>query len=92
MRIEVHNRCSDFKSYRAARVKSLFNAEAGLLALGAGGGDRVKGGFQDVAGGVQPGCMSRKTFSKPLSKRLWRLYSSQMARAGRQRACGLARR
>ena len=28
-RIEVHNRCSDFESYRAARVKSLFNAESG---------------------------------------------------------------
>jgi GNAT superfamily N-acetyltransferase len=29
VKIEVHNRCSDFKSYRAARVKSLFNAESG---------------------------------------------------------------
>ena len=29
MKIEVHNRCSDFTSYRAARVKSLFNAESG---------------------------------------------------------------
>jgi len=29
MRAEVHNRCSDFDSYRAARVKSLFNAETG---------------------------------------------------------------
>lgn len=29
MRIEVHNRVSDFNSYRAARVKSLFNAENG---------------------------------------------------------------
>src|SRR5258708_5338659 len=29
MRLDVHNRCSDFKSYRAARVKSLFNAESG---------------------------------------------------------------
>jgi ABC-type nitrate/sulfonate/bicarbonate transport system ATPase subunit len=30
MRFEVHNRCSDFNnSYRAARVKSLFNAESG---------------------------------------------------------------
>lgn len=29
MRIEVHNRCSDYRSYRAARVKSLFNAESG---------------------------------------------------------------
>lgn len=29
MRVEVHNRCSDFTSYRAARVKSLFNAETG---------------------------------------------------------------
>ena len=28
-RIEVHNRVSDFTSYRAARVKSLFNAESG---------------------------------------------------------------
>lgn len=28
-RIEVHNRVSDFSSYRAARVKSLFNAESG---------------------------------------------------------------
>ena len=27
--IEVHNRCSDFDSYRAERVKSLFNAESG---------------------------------------------------------------
>lgn len=27
--IEVHNRVSDFNSYRAARVKSLFNAESG---------------------------------------------------------------
>lgn len=29
MKIQVHNRCSDFHSYRAARVKSLFNAESG---------------------------------------------------------------
>lgn len=29
MRIDVRNRCSDFDSYRAARVKSLFNAESG---------------------------------------------------------------
>lgn len=29
MKIEVHNRVSDFNSYRAARVKSLFNAENG---------------------------------------------------------------
>ena len=29
MKIEVRNRCSDFNSYRAARVKSLFNAESG---------------------------------------------------------------
>ncbi len=27
--ITVRNRCSDFDSYRAARVKSLFNAESG---------------------------------------------------------------
>ena len=29
MIIEVKNRCSDYSSYRAARVKSLFNAETG---------------------------------------------------------------
>lgn len=29
MNIKVRNRCSDFNSYRAARVKSLFNAEDG---------------------------------------------------------------
>jgi ABC-type lipoprotein export system ATPase subunit len=29
VKIEVRNRCSDFDSYRAARVKSLFNAESG---------------------------------------------------------------
>lgn len=29
MIIRVRNRCSDFKTYRAARVKSLFNAESG---------------------------------------------------------------
>ena len=29
MRIDVKHRCSDFDSYRAARVKSLFNAENG---------------------------------------------------------------
>ena len=29
MRVEVHHRCDDFTSYRAARVKSLFNAEDG---------------------------------------------------------------
>ncbi len=29
MKLAVHNRCSDFSSYRAARVKSLFNAESG---------------------------------------------------------------
>lgn len=29
MKIEVRNRCSDFNTYRAARVKSLFNAESG---------------------------------------------------------------
>lgn len=28
-KIEVHNRVSDFNSYRASRVKSLFNAENG---------------------------------------------------------------
>lgn len=29
MRIEIHHRCDDFNDYRAARVKSLFNVEAG---------------------------------------------------------------
>ena len=29
MKLEIHNRVSDFNSYRAARVKSLFNAENG---------------------------------------------------------------
>lgn len=29
MKIDVHNSCNDFNSYRAARVKSLFNAESG---------------------------------------------------------------
>jgi ABC-type lipoprotein export system ATPase subunit len=29
MRIDVHNQCPDFNGYRAARVKSLFNAERG---------------------------------------------------------------
>lgn len=29
MKIEVHNSCKDYNSYRAARVKSLFNAESG---------------------------------------------------------------
>lgn len=29
MRIQVRNRCSDFASYRAARVKGLFNVETG---------------------------------------------------------------
>lgn len=29
MIVEAHNRCSDFSSYRASRVKSLFNAESG---------------------------------------------------------------
>lgn len=29
MKIRIHHRCSDYKSYRAARVKSLFNAEQG---------------------------------------------------------------
>lgn len=29
MRVEVHNSCAEFTSYRAARVKSLFNAESG---------------------------------------------------------------
>ena len=29
MKLAVHNRCSNFNSYRAARVKSLFNAESG---------------------------------------------------------------
>jgi ABC-type ATPase involved in cell division len=29
MKVEVHNRVQDFNSYRAARVKSLFNAESG---------------------------------------------------------------
>jgi GNAT superfamily N-acetyltransferase len=29
MKIEVHNSCTDFSSYRAARVKSLFNAPSG---------------------------------------------------------------
>jgi hypothetical protein len=32
MKIEIRNRCSDFNSYRAARVKSLFNAESGCSA------------------------------------------------------------
>lgn len=29
MNITVHNRCDDYRSYRAARVKSLFNADSG---------------------------------------------------------------
>jgi hypothetical protein len=29
MIVKVRNRCSDYSSYRAARVKSLFNAESG---------------------------------------------------------------
>lgn len=29
MKISIHNRCSDATSYRAARVKSMFNAESG---------------------------------------------------------------
>jgi hypothetical protein len=29
MKLSVENRCSDFDSYRAARVKSLFNVERG---------------------------------------------------------------
>ncbi len=29
MKIDIHHQCSDFQSYRAARVKSLFNAEKG---------------------------------------------------------------
>ena len=29
MGVTIHNRCSDFNTYRAARVKSLFNAETG---------------------------------------------------------------
>lgn len=29
MKIEVHNSCADFDSYRAARVKSLFNVDSG---------------------------------------------------------------
>ena len=29
MKIEVHNRCSVFQSYRAARVKAMFNADSG---------------------------------------------------------------
>lgn len=29
MKLEIRHRCSDFQSYRAARVKSLFNVEAG---------------------------------------------------------------
>ena len=29
MKVEVKNKCSDYNSYRAARVKSLFNAERG---------------------------------------------------------------
>jgi GNAT superfamily N-acetyltransferase len=29
MKIEVHNNCSDFNSYRAARVKSMFNIDDG---------------------------------------------------------------
>jgi energy-coupling factor transporter ATP-binding protein EcfA2 len=29
MKVEVHHKCPDFKTYRAARVKSLFNAERG---------------------------------------------------------------
>ncbi|MBX7132592.1 MAG: hypothetical protein K1X67_07960 [Fimbriimonadaceae bacterium] len=29
MRLEVRNRCSDFGTYRAARVKSLFNVDSG---------------------------------------------------------------
>lgn len=29
MRVEVNHNCADFSSYRAARVKSLFNAESG---------------------------------------------------------------
>ena len=45
MKIEIRNRCSDFNSYRAARVKSLFNPESVTLvtaaALGVGENSRV---------------------------------------------------
>ena len=33
MQIQIRNRCSDFNSYRAARVKSLFNAESGCTSI-----------------------------------------------------------
>ena len=29
MKVAVHHRCDEFSSYRAARVKSLFNVESG---------------------------------------------------------------
>ena len=29
MRVSIHHRCADFNSYRAARVKSLFNVGSG---------------------------------------------------------------
>jgi hypothetical protein len=29
MKLNIHHRCADFDSYRAARVKSLFNVESG---------------------------------------------------------------
>ena len=29
MRVDIHHRCTDFDSYRAARVKSLFNVGSG---------------------------------------------------------------
>ena len=29
MRVSIHHRCADFNSYRAARVKSLFNVDSG---------------------------------------------------------------
>ena len=29
MKVAIHHRCTDYDSYRAARVKSLFNVESG---------------------------------------------------------------
>ncbi|TQE96271.1 MAG: ABC transporter ATP-binding protein, partial [Spiribacter salinus] len=47
MKVQVRNRCSDYNSYRAARVKSLFNAETGAnFDLDAEFGIEVDGDWQ----------------------------------------------
>ena len=89
VRINVHNRCDDYDSYRAARVKSLFNAETtDLLREYANAVDEVLREHQ-IDGSVTDGqvCHDRVSFRAPL--RGFVLLEQALARALGVRRCRL---